>query len=163
MEDALSRKHDTSPDALHHYISSTFPSQVPITFCIDPLLPEISSWMISWLRKIKEPTELEKAPKIKNTEFGKDGANTARPSQMNMTHSSKTYQKSLEQDCSEHLPPPYADASFLDRTRDLWLQAQWKRPWQNWVRSLGQTWGSTPPMVTRMEGSIPALPDNSKE
>jgi hypothetical protein len=163
VADALSRMHDNSPEELHHYISSSFPTQVPNTFHIDPLPLEISSWMISWLQKFKEPTESVKVPKTKSIGFGTDGVNTAESSTMNMIFSSKTYQKNSEPDCLENLQPPYVDASFLDQTRDLWLQAQWKRPWQNWVRSLGQTWGASPPMATRMEASIPALPDNSEE
>jgi hypothetical protein len=162
VADALSRKHDYSPTELQNYISTSFPAQVPNTFHIDPLPPEISSWMISWLQKIKEPMESEKAQKTKNIECGLDGASTADPSPMITTRSSKTYLKNTELVYLEHSQQPYADASFHDRTKDLWSQAQRKRPWQNWVRSLGQTWGSTPHMATRMEDSIPALHDNSK-
>jgi hypothetical protein len=162
VADALSRMHHHSPKELHRFIISSFPSQVPSSFHIDPLPHEISSWMISWLQKIKEPTELDREQKTKNTEFGIVGLNTAESLKTSPTLSSKTYLQNSEQGSLEHSLPPFVDASFLDRTKDLWLQAQWKRPWQNWVRSLGQTWGTTPPMATRMEGSIPALQDNSE-
>jgi hypothetical protein len=162
VADALSRLHNYSPSQLQNYILSQYPSQVPATFHIAPLPHEISSWMISLLQKIKEPTGSLKEPRIKKTEFGNVGVSTAESLTTNMTSSSKTYLPNLEPDCLEPLQPPSEDASFLNRTKDLWLQAQWKRPWQNWVRSLGQTWGTTPPMATRTEGSIPALQDNSE-
>jgi hypothetical protein len=163
VADALSRMHHYSPDSLERFILSTYPTQVPRTFHIVPLPPEISSWMTSWLQKIKEQTELGTERKIKNTECGTDGANTAKLSKTNMMYSSSTYQASSEQEYSALSPPLCVEDSFLDRTKDLWEQAQWKRPWQNWVRSLGQTWGSTPPMATRTDASIPAYQDNSKE
>jgi hypothetical protein len=162
VADALSRMHHYSQEDLTHHILSSFPSQVPITFHIVPLLPEISSWMISWLQKIKEPTELDREQKTKNTEFGNVGLSTAESLKMSPTLSSRTYHPNSEQGSLEHSLPPFVDASFLDRTKDLWLQAQWKRPWQNWVRSLGQTWGTTPPMATRMEEPTQAFPDNSE-
>ena len=162
VADALSRMHHYSPEDLTHHILSSFPSQVPITFHIVPLLPEISSWMISWLQKIKDPQESVKEQKTRNTESGIDGVNTAVLLKTSTTPSYKTYLQNSELDYSAPLQPLYEEDSFLNRTKDLWLQAQWKRPWQNWVRSLGQTWGTTPPMATRMEGSIPALQDNSE-
>jgi hypothetical protein len=163
VADALSRLHHYSPNDLQHHIFLNYPSQVPPTFYIAPLPQEISSWMISWLQKVKQPTESDKEQKIRKTGCGKGGVNTVESSTMSTTHSCKTYPQNSEPDCLEHSPPLYADASFLNWTKDLWLLAQWKRPWQNWVRSLGQTWGSTLHMATRMEDSIPALLDNSEE
>jgi hypothetical protein len=79
-----------------------------------------------------------------------------------MTPSYKTYHQSSELDYSAHLQPLYKEDSFLNWMKDLWLQTQWKRPWQNWVRSLGQMWGSTLPMATQMEESTPVSLGSSK-
>jgi hypothetical protein len=43
-------------------------------------------------------------------------------------------------------PLPLEGDNFLTQTNNAWLLQQSKRPWQNWVRSLGQTWGTTPHM-----------------
>ncbi len=154
VADALSRLHHYSPEKLESLIFSSFPQQVPASFHIAPLPPEISLWVISWLQKIKELKELKRERKIKNTELGPGGVSTARLSRTSTTLSSETYQKSSGPICLEPLQLPYADDSFQSQTRDLWEQAQWKRPWQNWLRSLGQMWGTTPPMVTSRAESI---------
>ncbi len=134
-----------------------------ITFHIVPLPPEISSWMISWLQKINDLTESVKEQETKNIECGNDGVSNAESSITNTISSSKTYLQNSELDYSEPLLPPCADDNFPDRMKDLWLQAQWKRPWQNWVRSLGQTWGSTLHMTNQVEVYTQACQDNSKE
>jgi hypothetical protein len=96
----------------------------------------------------------------KEKESGYDGANTVNAPKTPTTFSSKTYPQVLELDSLAPLPQLSIDDSFQNRTKDLWLQAQWKRLWQNWVRSLGQMWGTTPPMATQMEESTQAFQDN---
>ncbi len=68
VADALSRMHNYSPLHLHSYIIENFHSQVPTTFHIVQLPQEISSWLISWLQKVKELKELEKEQQTKKRE-----------------------------------------------------------------------------------------------
>ena len=96
------------------------------------------------LRKCNEAKESLKTQKIKNHEFGKDG-----PNMQNRLDSAKIFGSPL---CSQSntltllppLLPPCTEDNFLDHMTKTWLCQQYKRPWQNWVRSLGQTWGTTP-------------------
>ncbi len=154
VADTLSRLHDYSPESLTTFISQHYPSQVPPTFHLAPLPQEISSWVTSWLQSIKEPTESGKEQKEKKTEFGRDGANTVASSAMNKTCSLPIYPQDSEPDSSAPSQPPLEEDYFPDLMKNLWEQAQSKRPWQNWVRSLGQTWGTTPPMATMEEEFI---------
>jgi len=147
IADALSRMHNYSPLHLHSYIIENFHSQVPTTFHIVQLPQEISSWLISWLKKVKELKELEKGQQTRKREHGKDGVSTAPSSKMTMLSTYKICHQSLEHDSSAPLQWLLEEDNFLVQTKILWEQAQSKRPWQNWVRSLGQTWGTTPPMV----------------
>jgi len=149
VADALSRMHNYSPPCLHAYISKNFPSQVPTTFHIVQLPQEISSWLISWLQKVKELKELEKGQQTKKREHGGDGVSTAPSSKTITTSTYKICHQSLEHDSLAPSQRHSEEDNFLDQTKILWEQAQSKRPWQNWVRSLGQTWGTTPPMALR--------------
>ncbi len=163
VADALSRLHHYSPDQLTSFILQNYPSQVPPTFQIAPLPQEISSWVISWLQSFKEPTESDKEQKTRKTEFGPGGANTAASYAMNTTSSSPTYLQISEQDSSAPSLLQSEDDNFPDLMKNLWAQAQSKRPWQNWVRSLGQTWGTTPPMATKEEEYIHTSHANFEE
>jgi hypothetical protein len=149
VADALSRSHNLSPSCTHSYIVSNFKPQVPTTFSIVPLPQEISSWVISWLQKVKELKGSEKEQRTRKNEHADDGVNTVQSPKMTMTSTYKSCPQNLEQDFLEPSPQPFEGDNFLDQTRTLWEQAQSKRPWQNWVRSLGQTWGTTPPMAVR--------------
>jgi hypothetical protein len=159
VADALSRLHHLSPLCMHTYIISNFPSQVPPTFCLVPLPPKISSWVTSWLLKIRDLKESEKVQKVKKREFGNDGVNIAPSPRMTTTYTYRVVPPSSEQDCLELLPQPNADDNFLLQTRYFWEQPLLKRPWRNGVRSLGQTWGTTPPMAAPMEDGTHHLLD----
>jgi len=149
VADALSRMHNYSPPCLHTYTTESFPSQVPTTFHIVQLPQEISSWLISWLQKVKELKELEKEQQTKKREHGGDGVSTAPSSKTITTSTYKICHQSLKHDSLAPSQRHSEEDNFLAQTKILWEQAQLKRPWQNWVRSLGQTWGTTPPMALR--------------
>jgi hypothetical protein len=68
-----------------------------------------------------------------------------------------------EQNLWERSPQPCKEDNFLTWTKKIWWQEQCKRPWQNWVRSLGQMWGTTPHMVWDLMDSTPAFCDISRE
>jgi hypothetical protein len=112
------------------------------------------------LRKCNEAKESLKTQKIKNHEFGKDG-----PNMQNRLDSAKIFGSPL---CSQSntltllppLLPPCTEDNFLDHTTKTWLCQQYKRPWQNWVRSLGQTWGTTPHMDADQTLCTHYLPGN---
>ena len=159
VADALSRLHHLSPLCMHTYIISNSPSQVPPTFRLVPLPPEMSSWVTSWLLKIRDLKESEKVQKVKKREFGNDGVNIAPSPRMTTTYTYRVVPPSSEQDCLELLPQPNADDNFLLQTRYFWEQPLLKRPWRNGVRSLGRTWGTTPPMAAPMEDGTHHLLD----
>ena len=163
MADALSRLHHLSPYDSHQFILLHYPSQVPPTFRLVQIPQSVYCWTISWLQKINAPTESQQEQKIKNTDFGTDGLNIARSSATTTISSYKTYHQDSVPDSLELLPPPCEGDNFPNRMKDHWERAQWKRPWQNWVRSLGQTWGTTPPMAIRSEDCTPFYPDSLKE
>jgi len=71
--------------------------------------------------------------------------------------------KSLTPDHRTTIIGAFADANFQDLIQLTWLQAQSRRPLQNWERFLGQTWGSTPHMSQVLRDYTLPFPDNSKE
>jgi hypothetical protein len=151
VADALSRLHHYSPDSLTSFLFQHYPSQVPPTFQLAPLPPEISLWVTSWLQSFKEPMESEKEQKTKKTGFGPGGVNTVTSSAMNTTSSSPTYLPNLEQDSSAPSPPQLDEDNFQDLMKKPLGASTVEEAVANWVRSLGQTWGTTPPMATKEE------------
>jgi hypothetical protein len=154
VADALSRKNELSDSSLTEFICTTYPSQVSTSFQIKQLPQEISSWLTSWLLKCKETTASQRIQKIKKLEFGSDGKNMPDSLSTNTTSGCATLPFQKEQLSWEPLQLQSDDANFLDQTKRIWQQEQCKRPWQNWVRSLGQTWGTTPHMVMDQMDSI---------
>ncbi len=144
VADALSRLHDLTDDQILSFILSNFPDQVPHTFSIVPLAPSIISWMTWLLQKSNGHTECKNKQHTKKRGHGNNGYYTLSESRMVMTPSSNNLSPSCKQDCSEPLVQPSAKGSFLDKIRAYRVEAQSKRPWQNWVRSSGQMWGQTP-------------------
>ena len=160
VADALSRRFDLTDNELELFIHSTLHYQVPNTFKLAHLPQSISSWVIWLLQKIKGTTASLEAPEKKKQECGKDGLSTAVSSKMKTT---STYRELLllsEQQCSELSPQPCDADNFLSLTRKNWEQAQSARPWPSWVRSSGQTWGTTPSMVPVNPESLRAYLDN---
>jgi hypothetical protein len=147
VADALSRKEELSDIELTHFIRSTYPFQVPASFQILPLQQEILSWLTSWLHSCKEIMVSPRTQEIKKLESGGGGRNIRDSSIMNTISGLHTLHQVNEQPSWELSPQPSDDANFLDLTKRIWQQQQYKRPWANWVRSLGQTWGTTPRMV----------------
>ena len=163
VADALSRRFDLTDNQLEFFIHSTLHYQVPNTFRIVPLPPSISSWVTWLLQRIKETTASQKVQETKKQERGNVGLNTVESSK---TTTMSTYSDShlpFEQQCSGHLPQPCDADNFLNLTRKNWEQGQSVRPWQSWVRSSGQTWGTTPSMVSENLESLRAYLDSSME
>jgi hypothetical protein len=163
VADALSRRFDLTDNQLENFIHSTLHYQVPNTFKLAPLPQLISSWVIWLLQKIKETMESRKAQETKKQGSGNDGWNTATLLKTKTTFTSNDSHLLFEQQCSEHLPQPYDADNFLSLTKKNWEQAQSARPWQSWVRSSGQTWGTTPSMVPVNPASLRAYLDSYTE
>jgi len=147
VADTLSRRHDLSDADLTKFICTTYPSQVPGCLTIYQLLLEISSWVTYWLQKCSERTESQKTQKTKNLESGEDGWNMRDSLSSNRTYGLKTSHLKVKQGSLGPSQQLCKDDSFQDQIKMIWQQEQSKRPWQNWVRSLGQTWGTTPHMA----------------
>jgi hypothetical protein len=146
VSDALSRKHQLTDSELTSFIISQYPSQVPLTFEIVPLPQSIISWTTWLLQKNKEQLESKMAQNQRKREFGNDGKLTSPELRMNTTPTSKTWSLLCEPESLEPSAPPSEEETFHAKIRRTWEEAQSKRPWQNWVRCSGQTWGSTPTM-----------------
>ncbi len=163
VADALSRRFDITDNDLTNFICSTYQNQVPASFQIYPVNQEICSWVICWLQTCKEMKGSHKIQRIRKVEPGSDG-----PSMQNALDSMTTYglpssHQSNEFTSWEHSRLHSEGDSFLDQTRKTWLLQQSKRPWQNWVRSLGQTWGTTPHMEQDQTNFIQHSPDSFVE
>ncbi len=146
VADALSRKHDMTDKDLTDFICSTYHHQVPTSFQIYPVHPEICSWVTYWLQICKETKASHKIQKIRKAELGNDGQNMPDVLDLMMMSGLPTSCLTNESTLWEHLQLPSEEDSFLNQTKRAWSLQQSKRPWQNWVRSLGQTWGTTPHM-----------------
>jgi hypothetical protein len=146
VADMLSRRFDLNDDELTSYLNSVPSYQVQNSFRIVPVHQEINSWMTYWLLKCSETRASHKTQEKKSAECGEDGLSI--PSQLRYatTFGYQSCDRTNVPMLLEHLPPLSEGENFLDRTRSAWLHQQSKRPWQNWVRSLGQTWGTTPHM-----------------
>jgi len=162
IADILSRRFDLNDDELTTYLNSVSSYQVQNSFRLFPVHQEINSWMIYWLQKCREMRASHKIPETKRAECGTGGLSTPDQSKFVMTSGCQNYIQNNVPMSLERLPRPSEDESFLIRTRNAWLHQQFKRPWQNWVRSLGQTWGTTPHMEQDHNPSTLYLPDNSK-
>jgi len=162
ITDILSRRFDLDDTALTSLLNS-FPNlQVQNSFRIFPIHPEINSWMTYWLQKCSEMKELRKRRKVKKGEFTDDGSNTHIQLDCPMMSGCPGYTQSTVPMLSAPLQLPSDEENFLVQTKKAWLLQQSKRPWQNWVRSLGQTWGTTPHMDLEHTVYTHYLPDNSR-
>jgi len=163
VADLLSRKFDLPYDSLTTHIHSLYPNQVPLSFKISPLPPEICSWLTSWLQKCREKWGLHREQKIKNEERGIGGARIRSASDSRMTSGLRNLPQSTELPSLAPLPQLSDEDSSPDQILQTWHQAQSKRPLLNWVRFLGQTWGTTPHMPQVLKPSIQLCQDNSRE
>jgi hypothetical protein len=160
VADALSRRFDLDDDSLTSFILSSHAPQVPPFFKIYPVHPEIVSWMTYWLQRTSEMKELPKTQKIRNQEFGADGPIMPHPWDSAMTSGSPPCSQNNELTLLQPSLLPCEEDNFLDQTKKTWLLQQSKRPWQNWVRCLGQTWGTTPHMDSDQIACTHYLPGN---
>ena len=163
VADILSRRFNISHRDLSTFILNNYPKQVPASFTIYPLPPKICSWLTSWLQKCREKWESQKGHEIKKKGHGIAGPNTLVALDLPTTYGSNPSLQSSEPLYSAPSPPLFEEDNFQGQIRQTWLQAQSKRPLQNWVRFLGQTWGTTPHMSQVVRASTQHYPDNLKE
>jgi hypothetical protein len=162
VADSLSRRHDLADKELLSFILLHYPEQVPDTFVIDQLPPSITSWMIWLLQKNKDHMEFSSKLKTKKRERGTDGNLTLNALKTPTIPSCNNSNHSCGQVFLEPLAPPSAKGCFQEKIKNAWLVAQLKRPWQNWVRSSGQTWGQTPTMAQMDTQSTLSYKDRSR-
>jgi len=148
IADVLSRKFELSDDSLVSFVRDLCPNQVPSSFKVFPVHPVIDCWMTSWMQRCYEMKASPKTQKIKNVECGGVGRNILSQLDFHTTYGCPYSYLTNESKLSVPSQPLSEDDNFLAQTRNAWLLQQCKRPWQNWVRSLGQTWGTTPHMET---------------
>jgi hypothetical protein len=146
IADALSQRFDMSDNSLFSFIHVLCPKMVPPSFKIYPVHPIIKCWMTSWLLKCNDMKGSLKTQRTRKVELGEEGMNMQNQLDFPMIFGSQTSYLTNKSKLSEPLPQPSVDDNFLAQTNSAWLHQQSKRPWQNWVRSLGQMWGTTPHM-----------------
>ena len=135
IADILSRRFDLNDDELTTYLNSVSSYQVQNSFRLFPVHQEINSWMIYWLQKCREMRASHKIPETKRAECGTGGSSTPDQLKFVMTSGCQNYIQNNVPMSLKRLPRPSEDESFLVQTRNAWLHQQFKRPWQNWVRS----------------------------
>jgi len=143
VADLLSRKFDLPHSELSSFIQLYYPKQVPPSFNISSLPPEICSWRTSWLWRCRERWASQKEQKTRKNEHGTSGWNTQSASGFKMTYGLNYSPQNTEQLLLEPLQLPSGEDTSPNLILQTWLQAQSKRPLKNWVRFLGQTWGTT--------------------
>jgi hypothetical protein len=142
IADALSRRFDLDDESLTSLLNSSTDLQVKNSFTLYPIHPEISSWMTYWLHKCSEMKGLPKIQKTRKAEFGAGGLNTHDQLGSSTMFGCQICNPNTELMCLEPLQQLSDEENFLVQMRKAWLLQQCKRPWQNWVRSLDQTWGT---------------------
>jgi len=162
IADTLSRKFDLTHDNLTSFILSNYNFQAPPSFKISPLPPEIFSWLTLWLQKCRETMGSQKAQKTRSRELGEDGLNTRNVSISSKIYGYKDLSPTTEQCCLAHLLQLSDVANSRNLIRQSWHQEQSKRTMQNWVRFLGQRWGTTPHMSQGQRAFTQPYQDNSK-
>ena len=161
IADALSCRFDLDDNSLTCLINSYPHLQVQGSFRLCPIHPDINSWMTFRMQKCKGTKELQRILKTKSVGCGEGVLNTHIQLDSHTMCGYPTYNLTNEPMLSERLQLPYGEENFLAQTKNALLHQQSKRPWQNWVRSLGQTWGTTPCME-QDHSSILYLPDSSR-
>jgi len=137
--DALSRRFDLNDEQLTSLINSSSYLQVHSSFRICQIHPEINSWMIYWLQKCSAMKESHRTQRIKKIGCGNDGLSMQNLSDSAMMYGCQDYNQNTELTSLELLQPLSDGENFLAQTKKAWLLQQSKRPWQNWLRCLGQT------------------------
>jgi len=137
--DALSRRFDLNDEQLTSLINSSSYLQVHSSFRICQIHPEINSWMIYWLQKCSAMKESHRTQRIKKIGCGNNGLSMQKLLDSVMMYGCQDYNQNTELTSLELLQPLSDGENFLAQTKKAWLLQQSKRPWQNWLRCLGQT------------------------
>ncbi len=146
MADVLSHEHHLTDTDLIKSIHTHFPHQAPKSLAILPLPPNVSSWVTCLLQSFSKQRAIQKVCKRKRSEYGKDGDLTSRVLSLTLTHFSKSFVQPQGQDSLVPLLQHCNGEPFCLLVKVTCQAAQSKRPWQNWLRSIGQTWGTIPTM-----------------
>jgi len=163
IADALSHRFDLNDDQLTKFLNLSPTPQVQSSYRLSPVHPEINSWMICWLQKCNEMKGSQKIQKKRKREYGEDGLIIQDQSDSTTISGYQVSNQNNELTLLAPLRQLSDDENFLSRTKKAWLLQQSKRLWQNWVRSLGQTWGTTPHMESDLNHCIRYLPDSLRE
>jgi len=139
IANALSRRFDLNDEQLTSLINSSSYLQVHSSFRICQIHPEINSWMIYWLQKCSAMKESHRAQRIKKIGCGNNGLSMQKLLDSVMMYGCQDYNQNTELTSLELLQPLSDGENFLAQTKKAWLLQQSKRPWQNWLRCLGQT------------------------
>ena len=162
VADFLSRKFHLNHNDLTSLILTSFPSQVPPLFRVSPLPPDILSWLTSWLQRCKERVGSPRILGTRKQECGEDESNTQNVLTLTKTCGFSDLPQIAEKSYLVPLLQPCNGGSFPDPTIQIWRCQQYKRPLQNWVRFLGQTWGTTPHMSQDLTDYIQFYQGNSR-
>jgi len=140
VADALSQDNDRTDDKLTQILRShCSSSQLPQHFEIVPLPNEIVSWLTSLLLRLPAKQQLVETQPTMKLGRGTATQNTANPSDLETTFSSKTCPEPTKSKSSEVLPWLCVKGNFLNHVMLPWLKAQSQIPSTMWLRYSGET------------------------
>jgi hypothetical protein len=141
VSDLLSRELHMPNDVLLTLLRTKFHAQIPKTFQIFPLPPEVESWIYSTVQStIESGTEKQSQPTRNLTGHGIVGWNTWRSSASLTTNSSTASNTSApRQPWSNFSSYVYDGPSLVQVTRETFEATLSGKPLANWWRASGQT------------------------
>jgi hypothetical protein len=152
VADALSRQHEKTDAELTDFIVSTYPTQTPSGFQIGALRPEITSWVLYWLRHARGTKEWPPAPFPRATRGGNVGSSSCTTANSTMTCFSHN-SPDTKNTCSLALLPNVSETtSGQNPQKDMitWLRAHAAPPLNLCLRPSSLPVGKIP-AKTRME------------
>ena len=145
VSDALSRDNNRSDAELTNILRLFVPEQLPQHFEIVPLPNEISSWLISLLKRLPVKKQLQEVHTRSKLGRGTDGKNIVPPLASPMTSSSTPSPADNESSSSALSPWLCVRDNFRHPVMMPWLRAQSEVPCRIWHRPSGRTTAATQP------------------
>jgi hypothetical protein len=136
VADLLSRSPSSDHNQLTNNILSQFPSQVPKSFKISPVPPEIESFAYNLLLNLPKPPQPQQDINASDQQYGENGWNSQNQSSSNTTHSSNPYGPNATETRSSPCLPNIFEDHETRTPKELtdWLKAQSEIPSVCWLR-----------------------------
>jgi hypothetical protein len=146
VADVLSRDHDTPDAELTQLIVKSYPTQTPTGFQIRPLPPEITSWVLYWVRHTHATKESPPTPLLKATHGGDGGLSSSTTVSLKMTSISASSPNMNGTSYSEpsHTEPVTSNGPCPRKDMITWLRGHAGPPSTQYARPSSQPVGTIP-------------------